>query len=121
MYDLAANAAIDRADAQKLVNDLIGTSMADTNLDGTVDIIDLGNLANKYGQAGGFGDGDTDFNGVIDVVDLGILANDYGKTYQIGAGGGTVPEPATLWLLVLGVSGALGRRRRLDGKRADRR
>jgi hypothetical protein len=27
------------------------------------------------------GDGDTDGNGVIDVLDLGNLANDYGETY----------------------------------------
>jgi hypothetical protein len=55
--------------------------MADTNLDHGVDILDLGNLANKYGQAGSFGDGDTDGNGVIDILDAGDLASDYVKIF----------------------------------------
>jgi hypothetical protein len=80
-FDLTNDAKVDIADARELVQVIIGTSMADTNLDKSVDIVDLGNLANRYGQSGGFGDGDTDGNGVIDIVDLGNLANDYGNTY----------------------------------------
>jgi hypothetical protein len=80
-FDLTNDGKVDIADARELVEVIIGTSMADTNLDKSVDIVDLGNLANKYGQPGDFGDGDTDGNGTIDIVDLGNLANDYGKTY----------------------------------------
>jgi hypothetical protein len=80
-FDLTNDAKVDLADARELIQVIIGTSMADTNLDKSVDILDLGNLANRYGMSGGFGDGDTDGNGVIDIVDLGNLANDYGITY----------------------------------------
>jgi len=81
-FDLTNDGKVDITDARELVQVIIGTSMADTNLDKSVDIVDLGNLANGYGMSGGFGDGDTDGNGVIDILDLGNLANDYGKTYQ---------------------------------------
>jgi hypothetical protein len=80
-FDLTNDGKVDIADARELVEDVIGTSMADTNLDHTVDILDLGNMANEYDQSGAFGDGDTDGSGVIDILDLGHLANDYGKTY----------------------------------------
>ena len=38
------------ADAIEVVENNAGTSMADTDLDGDVDIVDLGNLANDYGK-----------------------------------------------------------------------
>jgi hypothetical protein len=80
-FDLTNDGKVDIDDARELVEVIIGTSMADTDLNKKVDILDLGNLANRYGMSGGFGDGDTDGNGVIDILDLGNLANDYGKTY----------------------------------------
>jgi hypothetical protein len=80
-FDLNNDGKVDIADAKQLVQVIIGTSMADTNLDKSVDIVDLGSLANRYGESGGVGDGDTDGNGTIDIVDLGNLADDYGKTY----------------------------------------
>jgi len=64
----------------------------DANLDGMVNVVDMGIVAINYGmdnatwQMGDFdGDGivavkgDADHNGVVDVVDLGILATYYGK------------------------------------------
>jgi len=111
-FDLAINSKVDFADAWDLVRNLCGTSMADTNLDHTVDILDLGNLANKYGQPGSFGDGDTDANGVIDIMDLGNLANDYGKSFPLPVGSGVVPEPITSALLIVGGAAAMLRRRR---------
>jgi hypothetical protein len=80
--------------------------MADTDLDHTVGILDLGNLANKYGQAGTFKDGDTDMNGTIDILDLGNLANDYGKNFPVGS----IPEPATISLLIMGAAALIRRR-----------
>jgi len=80
-FDLTGDGKVDIADARELVEVIIGTSMADTNLDHKVDILDLGNLANKYGLGGGFGDGDTDGSGSIDILDLGNMANDYGKDF----------------------------------------
>jgi hypothetical protein len=106
-YDLVADGIINLADAQDLVQDIIGTAMADTNLDHKVDIVDPGNLANKYDQAGGFADGDTDFNGLINILDLGNLADDYGKDYPVGS---AAPEPATLLLLIMGAAALIRRR-----------
>jgi len=81
MYDLTADSQVTIADAEYLVEVVVGTSMADTNLDMEVDILDLGNLANVYGGAGTFSDGDTDGDGVVGILDLGNLADDYGKTF----------------------------------------
>jgi len=106
MYDLAANGHIDLGDAKELIQNIVGTSMADTNLDGIVDLRDLCNLADRYGRTGDFGDGDANFDGVIDIFDLGEMADDYGKTFA----GGPIPEPTSLALLALGAVAVIRRR-----------
>jgi hypothetical protein len=51
----------------------------DANLDGMVDVGDLGVLAANYGKSGMFlTQGDFNSDGIIDVGDLGILAANYG-------------------------------------------
>jgi hypothetical protein len=57
------------------------TVLGDTNLDGKVDVADLGNLATNYGDAGGAGwsQGDFNYDGSVDVTDLGDLATNYGS------------------------------------------
>ncbi|MBN2291128.1 MAG: CotH kinase family protein, partial [Pirellulales bacterium] len=62
----------------KIANLLLG----DANLDGKVDVSDLGILASNYGTGSGFGWGDGDFtgDGQVDVSDLGILAAHYGTS-----------------------------------------
>ena len=106
MYDLAPSGHIDLGDAHELIRNIVGTSMADTNLDGIVDLRDLGNLADRYGRAGDFGDGDANFDGVIDILDLGEMADDYGKTFA----GRPIPEPASLAFLALGAVAVMRRR-----------
>jgi hypothetical protein len=79
----------------------------DANLDGTVDVGDLGALATNYGTTSGatWAQGDFDNNGGVNVGDLGVLATNYGKT--VGGGGGianvasvaAVPEPGAGMLL----------------------
>ena len=99
-FDLTGDGEVTFADAQELVQTIVGTSMADTNLDRAVTIMDLGNLAGHYGQTAVFSGGDTNGDGVVSIMDLGNLAGDYGKIFSAGAP--PVPEPATLALLALG-------------------
>jgi hypothetical protein len=91
-------------------------SWGDANVDGVVDVGDLGILASSWG-AGSDGDefpaewGQGDFNGdgVVDVGDLGVLASNWGNdAYDCS----TVPEPASGLLLVMGGLGIVSRRSR---------
>ncbi|MEA1951004.1 MAG: hypothetical protein U9N87_06445, partial [Planctomycetota bacterium] len=72
----------------------------DANVDGMVDVYDLGILATNYNAGSGFGWGDGDFtgDGLVDVLDLGILATNYGT----GTAAQAAPEPSALSLLLMG-------------------
>jgi hypothetical protein len=72
------------------------TLAGDTNLDGAVDVADLGNLATNFGFSTGgvWGQGDFDYNGSVDVADLGDLATNFGLS--IGGGSGSAASPAAM-------------------------
>jgi len=108
------------------------TLLGDTNLDGSVDVTDLGNLASSYGATSSalWVQGDTNYDGAVDVTDLGNLASNYGGHLATGpsaggaevmvagtlatvaTGGAAVPEPTALGLLGIGAAGLFGGRRR---------
>ncbi len=86
----------------------ITTTPGDANLDGYVDVTDLGILATNYGTVGGALWGDADFtgDGNVNVSDLGILATYYGTVPPVQA----VPEPSTICLILAAVGMFLIRR-----------
>jgi hypothetical protein len=92
------------------------TYFGDSDLDGDVDVADLGHLASNWQTSQPWAGGDFDYNGSVDVNDLGLLASNWqagvgsplGPSFaeaaaQLGLPNVSVPEPATVSLL-----GALG-------------
>lgn len=101
------------------------TLLGDTNLDGNVDVTDLGNLASSYGATSGatWVQGDTNYSGGVDVTDLGNLASNYGGSLAAGpsvlitsseqtSAATAVPEPAMAACLALFAPAFLCLRRR---------
>jgi hypothetical protein len=109
------------------------TLLGDTDLNGNVNVADLGNLATNFNStAAGWINGDFDYNGNVNVADLGDLATNFNLTLAsagLSTGGGqtgaapaavvaggaasAVPEPTGLALLgALAATSFHGRRRR---------
>jgi hypothetical protein len=91
----------------------------DADLDGDVDLSDLGILATYYGRSDSslkFTNGDFDDDGDVDLSDLGALASNYGGGQEEALAEFTtltsVPEPAALGLLGLSGLTLFCRRRR---------
>ena len=114
----AVNSSDDTVDAQAVVDAMTsieilfegGLIAGDTDGDGDVDLVDLGNLSTGYGTLTGATliDGDTDGDGDVDLVDLGNLSTNYGfGTAAVVA----VPEPTSLALLGLGSFAMLRRKK----------
>lgn len=74
------------------------TTGGDANLDGLVDITDLGALATAWQTAGVWNDGDFNYDGLIDITDLGILA-----THWQGTASGSAALPIEMALPLLGL------------------
>ncbi len=90
------------------------TYLGDANLDGAVDISDLGRLATNWQTSADWSGGDFDYSGFVDISDLGRLATNWqagvgdplGPSFDqalasVGLGGVVVPEPGTLGTVVL--------------------
>ena len=100
----------------------------DANLDGQVDVSDLGLLATNWQTSSDWTGGDFDFSGFVDISDLGILASNWQRGVAsplgpesfdtvlaaMGLSGVVVPEPASVG--ILGLGSLLGRRRRAPGR-----
>jgi len=94
------------------------TVPGDANLDGLVNVGDLGQLASNYGVGAGatWSQGDYNYDGLVGVGDLGVLATNYGLA-SISAGAvpadvGQVPEPVGTAVFVAIVSTLRRTRRR---------
>jgi len=102
------------------------TYVGDGDLSGNVDITDLLNILNGYGNDSTTGSndwyfGDTDYSQNVDITDLLAMLNTYGSGDGSVAGGNpmlkgfgpvSVPEPASLGLLGLGALAILRSRRK---------
>jgi len=104
----------------------------DSNLDGQVDVTDLGALATSWQTSAPWTNGDFNYDGFVDVSDLGILATDWqlgvgsplgrqsfdDALASVGLGGVSVPEPtAACALLCLGA--VVSTRRKRNQRRQD--
>jgi autotransporter-associated beta strand protein len=101
------------------------TYLGDADLNGQVDVNDLGALATAWQTTGLWKDGDFDYNNSVDVNDLGLLATNWQAGVgnplgpgslqealsQLGLPNVTVPEPTTVGVLALGALGLTRRRR----------
>ncbi len=102
------------------------TWYGDANLDGQVDVTDLGALATNWQTSSVWAGGDFNYDGFVDVTDLGALATNWQQGVgsplgpgslesamaSVGLGNVSVPEPATIGLIALGFAGVLSRRSR---------
>jgi hypothetical protein len=103
------------------------TYLGDADLNGQVDVADLGSLASAWQTSALWTSGDFDYSGFVDVADLGMLASDWqagvgsplGPTLQealasLGLPSASVPEPAEIgWLLAIIVLKCRRHRRRV--------
>jgi hypothetical protein len=69
------------------------TRYGDSNLDGKVDIIDLGKVGTHWQSSGWWTEGDSNYGGFVDIVDLGMV----GTNWQMSVPG----VPASIWTEVM--------------------
>jgi hypothetical protein len=99
------------------------TYAGDADLNGQVDVADLGRLASAWQSIGVWTSGDFDYNGSIDVNDLGMLATNWqvgvgnplnpsfsDAMESLGLGDVSIPEPGIVGAMIVPV--VLTRRRR---------
>ena len=102
VFDINGDEMVDLKDHEHWVtsSDIAGTFFGDTNLDGEVLFNDFLALSASFGGEGGWAEGDFDGNGQVQFSDFLKLSANFGRTSPAIA---SVPEPASTWLLLLGL------------------
>jgi hypothetical protein len=99
-----------------IASDLVVTVLGDVDLNGTVDFEDFLDLADDYGNTGGWQSSDIDGDGSVNFEDFLKLAANYGSGTLFDAPAPAAqiatPEPATMTLLAIGAVALAKRRRR---------
>jgi alpha-amylase len=120
LTDLNVDGVVNIADVQTMVTNLFRTVPGDFNLDGQVDGADYIVWRKNFGQTGAtFLQGDATFNGVVGDDDLQLWRANFGFVTQplpaagSGASLAAVPEPAAMWLAMIGFASAICLRRRM--------
>jgi hypothetical protein len=130
IYDLNGDSLVTSLDVDYLLEHILHRRFGDTNLDGSVDALDVAVFRSYLGSAGaGWIHGNFNGDGSVDAADLGLLRANLGLgppglddalLFGFEASGlastalASVPEPgaATIWLVALSVLGSLRRRTR---------
>ena len=86
-YDLNDDSSVDAGDVNFLVQDILGTFLGDTQLDGRVDPADLNRVGMHWLRANiaGWEQGDFTGDGRVDVNDLNLLATNWQQGVPIAA------------------------------------
>jgi hypothetical protein len=86
LFTSSAGGVLGYVDAGAGTTEVRFTLPGDLNLDGTVDIADLGALSTNYGLTSGatWAQGDVDNSGTVDIADLGYLATYFGSSLATG-------------------------------------
>jgi autotransporter-associated beta strand protein len=103
--------------------ELMFTLVGDANLDGTVNAEDYTPFSHNLGESGRYwDDGDFNYDGTVNAEDYTPFSHDLGQSASLAAAAGpligangldiaSVPEPASVGLLVTAAMGVLARRR----------
>jgi len=91
--------------------DILPTLVGDTDLNGTVDNNDLGQVLKYFNKAGGWAQGDFNGDGIVDNSDLGAFLANFNHAPltlpSVVSGANPVPEPSTFVLFSIGAVGLL--------------
>jgi hypothetical protein len=105
LFDVNSDAAVNTHDLVFQVETILRTHFGDTNLDGQVDITDLGNLASNWQSSGaGWSLGDFDGNALVDIADLGILATNWQAGVELSGTPTALPSAFSEVLSRLGLT-----------------
>jgi autotransporter-associated beta strand protein len=91
------------------------TVPGDANLDGQVNSTDFTMLAANFNQSDRFWpQGDFNYDGKVNALDFNAIATNFGQSLAAPAMGTLAPEPTTLALVCLSITGVFPRRRRRE-------